>query len=76
MTHLVKQNSCRLILFSYSTTMPWWPPQVLIVGLCTLCFFVWPLEVCGGRQPSLPGMLVDQVKILLDIHLRLLLLVY
>ncbi|XP_024377051.1 receptor-like serine/threonine-protein kinase ALE2 isoform X2 [Physcomitrium patens] len=55
MTHLVKQNSCRLILFSYSTTMPWWPPQVLIVGLCTLCFFVWPLEVCGGRQPSLPA---------------------
>ncbi|XP_024378773.1 receptor-like serine/threonine-protein kinase ALE2 isoform X6 [Physcomitrium patens] len=33
--------------------MPWWPSHVLIVGLCLLSFFVWPLDGCDGRQPSL-----------------------
>lgn len=44
--------------------MPWWSTHALIVGLCVLCFSVWPPEVCGGRQPSLSAVFAPQRRLL------------
>lgn len=37
---------------------------MLIVGLCVLCFSVWPPEVCGGRQSSLSAVFAPQRRLL------------